>query len=490
MTYEYLENLKGNHLALQLLNASNFAMITGFFDHAFKSTQSQALKESEILTKLDDYLYGLNEGYDEPKFPKTAKSYLDDFTHQNSSYLRKYYGYESDEPIYELTPDIEKLLTWLNGLQQQEFVATESKLKIIMTLLKELEFETNLSDEERIKSLEAEKREIDRQIRAIESKQDLRFDDRKIKEQFMQIQKNSSELLSDFREIEHNFRRLNQEAKRAIAQIEGGKGKVLESIFTIEEGIRESNQGESFYAFWDFLMDVRQIEHLDELLLNLYELPQIEEMDGERKLENLKYSLLSGGEKSHKVLAKLIEQLRRFIDDKLWIENRRILELAHSIEQKAMRLKDNPPIMREFFNINGVKISVESIASKRLFVPTAKEDFSHEIKEELIEIDLTKLYNQVYVDEVILKQNIQKMLQQKAQFSLKELNRFFPIKKGVSELIVYLKLAQNMSNSYIEEGLEESRDEILIEDEHGEKKRILMDRVVFVRDMNRKDKKS
>ena len=42
------------------------------------------------------------------------------------------------------------------------------------------------------------------------------------------------------------------------------------------------------------------------------------------------------------------------------------------------------------------------------------------------------------------------MLQQKAQFSLKELNNFSPIKKGVSEVIVYLKLAQNMSNTYID----------------------------------------
>ena len=476
MNYEYLQSLKSNHLAIQLLNADNFAMIAGFFNHAFKSTGSQSLKESEILTKLDDYLYAINEGYEEPKFPKSAKSYLDDFTHQNSSYLRKYYGYESDEPIYELTPDIEKLLTWINGLQKQEFVATESKLKIIMTLLKELEFETNLSDEERVASLEAEKKEIDKKIKAIKNRQDLRFDERKIKEQFMQIQKNSSELLSDFREIEHNFRTLNQEAKRAIAKTEGAKGEVLDKIFEIEDSIRESNQGQSFYAFWDFLMDTRQIEHLDELLKNLYYIPQIESMDSERKIENLKYNLLSGGEKSHKVLAKLIEQLRRFIDDKMWIENRRILELAQSIEQKAMKLKDNPPTIREFFSIDDVKITVESIASKRLFVPSKKEEFSHEVKEEIIEVNLDKLYNQVYVDEAILKQNIKKMLQQKSQFRLKELNDFFPIKKGVSELIVYIKLAKNMSNAYVEE----SRDTILIEDEYGNKKRVIMDRIVFV----------
>ena len=273
MTYEYLQNLKNNHTALQLLNADNFAMIVGFFAYAFKSNQIQTLKESEMLTQLDDYLYAINQSFDEPKFPKMSKAYLDDFSHQNSGYLRKYYGYESDEPIYELTPDIEKLLTWLGGLQKQEFVATESKLKIIMTLLKELEFETNMSDEERIKQLENEKRAIDVEIKAIQNSQAIRFDERKIKEQFMQIQRSSSELLSDFREIEQNFRRLNQEAKQAIASAEGSKTEVLSNIFEIEDAIRQSNQGQSFYAFWDFLMDVRQIEHLDELLTNLYNLP-------------------------------------------------------------------------------------------------------------------------------------------------------------------------------------------------------------------------
>lgn len=476
VTYDYLKNLKNNHTAIQLINADNFPMIAGFFYHAFKSTQTQSLNESTILTKLDDYLYLLNQGYEEIKYPKKAKDYLDDFSHQNRGYLRKYYAYESDEPIYELTPDIEKLLEWTEGLAKQEFVATESKVKTIMNLLKELEFETNLSDEERISVLEAQKRTIDKEIEAIQSSQDLRFDERKIKEHFMQIQKNSSELLSDFRQIEYNFRALNHEAKEAIANATSAKGEVLEEIFKIEDDIRHSNQGESFYAFWDFLMDVNQIEELDRLLINLYNIPLIEQMDSSRKIENLKYSLLSGGEKSHKVLTKLIEQLRRFIDDKLWVENRRILELAGSIEKSAMEIKEKPPTQREFFSIDGVKIVVESIASKELFIPTAKESFEHEIKDDILEMDLSKLYAQVYVDESLLHQNIKKLLQQRSQFTLKELGAVYPIKKGLSELVVYLKIAQNMQNAYIET----QKDTIMVEDEDKNRKRVIMNRVVFV----------
>jgi len=120
---------------------------------------------------------------------------------------------------------------------------------------------------------------------------------------------------------------------------------------------------------------------------------------------------------------------------------------------------------------------LESIASKSLFVPTAKESFSHELKEEVLEVDLSKLYAQVYVDEQLLKQNIRKLLQQKPQFTLKELNETYPINKGLSEVVVYLKIAQNMKNSY----LDVQRDEMIVEDEHGERKRVRMDRVVFVR---------
>lgn len=476
MTYDYLKNLKNNHIAIQLINADNFPMIAGFFYHAFKSTQTQSLNESTILIKLDNYLYLLNQGYEEIKYPKKAKEYLDDFSHQSKGYLRKYYGYESDEPVYELTPDIEKLLEWTEGLQKQEFVATESKVKTIMNLLKELEFETNLSDEERISVLQAQKRSLDKEIEAIKSSQDLRFDERKIKEHFMQIQKNSSELLSDFRQIEYNFRALNHEAKEAIANATSAKGEVLEEIFKIEDDIRHSNQGASFYAFWDFLMDVNQIEELDRLLLNLYNIPLIEQMDSEKKMEGLKYNLLGGGEKSHKVLTKLIEQLRRFIDDKLWVENRRILELASSIEKSAMEIKEKAPAQREFFSIDGVKIVVDSIASKELFVPTAKESFEHEIKDEILEIDLSKLYAQVYVDESLLQKNIKKLLQQRSQFTLKELSEVYPLQKGLSELVVYIKIAQNMQNSYI--GTQ--KDELIIEDEDKNTKRVVMDRVVFV----------
>jgi hypothetical protein len=55
MTYEYLQNLKNNYTSLQLLNVKNFEIIVGFFEYAFKTNQTQTLKESEICTQLDGF---------------------------------------------------------------------------------------------------------------------------------------------------------------------------------------------------------------------------------------------------------------------------------------------------------------------------------------------------------------------------------------------------------------------------------------------------
>ena len=46
---------------------------------------------------------------------------------------------------------------------------------------------------------------------------------------------------------------------------------------------------------------------------------------------------------SQRAVALLSQQLQRFLDDRAWIENRRIMDLLHGIEAKALTLRDAPP---------------------------------------------------------------------------------------------------------------------------------------------------
>ena len=90
--------------------------------------------------------------------------------------------------------------------------------------------------------------------------------DTAIKDRFQQFMQLARELLGDFREVEHNFRRLDRRVRERIALWEGAKGALLEEIMGERDAIADSDQGRSFRAFWDFVMSSRRQEELSELL--------------------------------------------------------------------------------------------------------------------------------------------------------------------------------------------------------------------------------
>ena len=477
MTYEKLKNLKSHHHTLRLLSSDNFAFTLSFFYLAFIKNGKITLLHSEILSHLDDYLFNLNQTYIDA-FPREAKEYLDEFVSEKNGYLRKYHE-SSDEALYELTPYTQKALEFIESLEKKEFVGSRSKFNIIFELLEELEFETTLSNEERVSELEAKRTALSEEIAAIKSKSDIRFDSSRIKEHYMQIEEMVRKLKYDFSEIEYNFRSLNATAMEKIALGSEAKGDVLSSIFEIEDSIRESDQGKSFFAFWQLLSDVERSDKLSELIENLYSIESVKSLDGERKLSNLKFTLLKNGEKVFNVSSKLIEQLRRFLDDRVWMENRRILDLAKSIEQCALEIKEDAPKAKNFMSIAGYKAEINSIFSKSLYEPKKAQEFQRELVEEDVTLDMESFYNLFYIDEEILAQNIQKKLLNASQVKLSEVLDSFPITKGIAELVGYISLAKKSENVMMDES---SVEFIEISDENGVSKRVKLPKIIFVRD--------
>lgn len=349
---------------------------------------------------------------------------------------------------------------------------------MIFELLEDLEFETNFDDEQRIKALEEEKQKLDEQINAIKTKQDIRFDSSRIKEHFMLLEETARKLKYDFTEIEYNFRDLNSTAMEQIATRDEGKEKVLDSIFDIEESIRNQDQGKSFFAFWQLLTDARKSERLSNMIENLYNNEVVKEFDKDEKLKSLKYELLKSAQKVSSVSLKLIEQLRRFIDDRAWLDNKRILELCKSIEKNALDIKSQPPKSKEFFAIKGCNPSIKSPFENRLHAIKQEKKLQSELLEKDIDIDLESFYHQFFIDEEILQKNINKILLHKSQCSMDDIVDEFGIKKGVAELIGYLSIAKNSENARVENG---EKIRLKIEDFDGRVKTVLMPKIVFVK---------
>ncbi len=476
MTFDYLKHLKNTNQTIKLLNSDNFAFMLSFFYFVFVKNRHITLNHSELLLYLDDYLFDINSSYDN-LFPKLPKEYLDDFANDKNGYLRKYHG-DSDEPLYELTPHTNKALEFVESLQESEFVASRSKFNIIFELLEDLEFETNMDDEERVKKLQAQKKDIDIQINAIRAKKDLRFDSARIKEHYMQIQEIVRKLKYDFSQMEYNFRDLNKLAMQEITLRDDDKSSVLDSIFEIEDSIRDSDQGKSFFAFWQLLTDAKKSDKLTKLLNNLYEIDVIKEMDDDRKLGDVKYTLLKSGEKIYQVSAKLIEQLRRFIDDRVRIENKRVIELCKKVEKSSIEIRDTIPMKKNFFYMKGNKIKIDSIFEKSLYCIKKPQEFKKEDVVQDIEIDMDSFYNLFFVDEESLKRNISQMLFTQPQCTLVELCKKFEVKKGLSELVSYISIAKNSDEAIVDESI---KTQIEVLDFDGNKKMVCLPKIIFTK---------
>ncbi|MBN1278591.1 MAG: DUF3375 domain-containing protein, partial [Chlorobiaceae bacterium] len=336
LDYTTLELLRQNHPAWRLLRAQHAPLVASFLHRVFIVPNVRILSQADLVEALEDELFSLRQQHGADLFPGTAQNYLNDWADNEKGWLRKFYQEGTDEPHFDLTPATEKALTWLEGLTERAFVGTESRLITLFELLRQMSTGSQADPEVRIAELQERRQEIDAEIERILAGEISMLDDTALKDRFQQFLQLARDLLSDFREVEHNFRILDRRVRERIALWEGSKGALLEEIMGERDAIADSDQGKSFRAFWDFLMSQSRQEELSLLLQTVLDLPPIVTMRPDSRLRRVHYDWLEAGEHTQRTVARLSEQLRRFLDDKAWLENRRIMDILRGIETRAL----------------------------------------------------------------------------------------------------------------------------------------------------------
>ena len=451
MDFDTLVNLRERHAGWRLLQADHAPMIASFFQRCFITPNVRAMAESELVGKLEDHLAGLREVLGEDSYPRQALAYLKDWSDDRRAWLRRYYTTGSDEAHYDLTAAAEGAVRWLAGLEQPQFVGAESRLMTVFDLLKQIVRGTETDPAARIAELTARRDEIDAEIERVRAGELALMDDTRLKERFLQMADTARALLADFRQVEHNFRQLDRQVRERITWFEGGKGEVLEEVFGEHDAISDSDQGRSFRAFWDFLMSPSRQEQLGELLERIFELEAVVELKPDRRLKRIHHDWLEAGEVTQRTVARLSEQLRRFLDDQAWLENRRIMELIRDLERKAVAVRDNPP-QQLGMSLDMPTPELNLTMDRPLFSPPVRPSIDTDAvlaDDQLIDTDA--LFEQVHVDRQALEAGIRRALQDRDQISLAELIDAEPLDQGLAELVTYLAIAAEQSAALIDE---------------------------------------
>ncbi len=479
ISYDDLVAHRKNSPTWRLLTADHAPLIVAFFDRAFREPNNRYLSESELALILDDFLFELRRLEGNDAFPREATDYLTEWAQNDKGWLRKFYPPGNDEAHYDLTPGAERALGWVDTLFQHGFVGTESRLYTVIRLLEEIVHGVEEDEDTRVERLEARKREIDAEIAAIRAGDAPVLDDRALRERFTQFSRTARELLSDFRAVEHNFRELDRHVREEIAGWTQDKATLLESVFGRHDVIADSDEGRSFRAFWDFLMSPESQDELSALLDLTFSIDSLGELRDDRRLRRIHHDWMSAGEQTQRTVARLSQQLRRFLDDQAYLENRRIIEILDRIGRRALALRDAPP-RGTFMEIDAIVAELVLSLERPLYTESSDDSISIDLDEEgEITVDISALFEQVSVDTERLRRQLRTILTEVDQASLATVIATYPLQDGLAELMGYFAIATRDAYSVFNDDRNEIVDWI---DRAGTHRRARVPQILFQRD--------
>ncbi|MDZ4827152.1 MAG: DUF3375 domain-containing protein [Actinomycetota bacterium] len=438
MHHAELAFLRLNHPAWALLRADYAPLILSFLGRVFIDANAGSISASRLASELDDELFALNAHLGEGTFPRPASEYLNDWASPERGWLRKYYPPASDEPHYDLSPSVEKAMTWVRDLRTREFVGTESRLNTIFDLLRQMVYGAETDPRHRLDQLQGKRAEIDALISRAERGDIDVLDAVGQRDRYQQLTRTARELLADFREVEENFRRLDRRLREQITGWTGSKGELLDEIVGSRSSIAESDQGRSFRAFYDFLLSSERQAELTDLLHRLERIDAIEDHDA--RLARIHFDWIDASERTQATVRLLSDQLRRFLDDQVWVENRRVFDLLRSIESKALRVRDlsSPDVTTE---LDDAKLTIALPVERPLYRSARPPVLTAgPVEEGDDDFDSSILLDQVHIDQEELLRNVFTSLEARSQVALEDIVAGEPLRHGLAELIGYLSL--------------------------------------------------
>src|SRR5690606_26656710 len=277
-------------------------------------------------------------------FDEKSKQYIDKWI--DAHYLRNVMDDAQKEPIVFLSTHVEKVFQVFELLKDREFVGTESKFKDIFTKLRDIIENANPDKEKRLAELEKRKQEIDEEIRRIKIDGYVNtYEDYQIKSRYEEVNRLANELIGDFKEVEDNFKEITRKIYIRQQQTNLSKGKLIEETFDALYELRGTDQGKSFYAFWQFMLDDISQSDFKKLTREVYEVLEDRGIRfSSRSLRKLKTLLHMAARKVLEKNSVLADKLSREIIAKDQLESRKARELISKIRELAInQVNDSPP---------------------------------------------------------------------------------------------------------------------------------------------------
>ncbi|MBF0101276.1 MAG: DUF3375 family protein [Desulfobacterales bacterium] len=457
--YEEFKSIIDNSPSIKILRG-NSPLVLSFLAMEFKDKGNITISNADLVQRLSAYLDMLDETSLTSPLDKQllnvpndqkAKELIELWCSEDKGFLRKYVN-DSGEHMHELSSETEKTLLWLESLKKQEFIGAESRFQDIKHKLRELLDNSSSDPQKKIRELKEKRDQIDQEISMIELSGRVNpYNSTQIKERFFEINRMARTFTSDFNGIAQNFREIKQNISEQHYQ-NCDRGTILGYTLDAMNAMEQSDQGKTFASFMRFLLRDSETDELNLLTQEVFDIMEHRGIPiSDPYLKNIKKIIFDASIKLEKYYDQLIDQLHRSMTDRSMSERKKTLSLINEIKHLALRRVNLPIEEKVFIEIEGN--ADLSMVMDRPLMEYPKEKIvlfnrPETMSKKTLEVhDLAVLYEQEELDAEKYRQQILELLKSVDHINLQELISYFPLEKGLGEILTYFSLTNELDST-------------------------------------------
>lgn len=435
--------------ALHMLRLRNAGWILPFLYGVFKETRRTVIQEDQLVPLLAETLGQHTEGTED--LEEARIEFGEDEESRSRKYLLNWvqkrilqdFPDTAGNTQYQLSAYTEKVFQWMQNLQlAQHHVGTESRFKMLFASLRDMVENTEDDREKKLQLLKDRRAAIDKEIKALElGVAPQRYNNAQVQERLDLFIKLCYELIGDFREVEDNFKQIHRNIVEQHTRAEQHKGAIVGFAFESYDALRNSNQGKSFYAFWDFLVSRSGQEEWRTLTDQLLQLLQDRELEADTHfIQHIKSFLLEQGKSVYDANDKMAEKLSRIITEKEIARHRRLRQQIGGIKELLFQLMEEESLtagiaLPEAADIKMVMERKLLLEEKKAAPPLKQPQAA---VEKITDVDrFNRLLNTSFIDKKILWNKVEQVLENKQTATLKEIIEATSLENGLAEVISY-----------------------------------------------------
>lgn len=430
------QRLSNESPAWKLLRAENAPVILAYLSELFSDENDVPYSQAHLL--LNSVMETCrHQGIWITDTP--ASSYLHQW--RKNGWLR-----EMDN---QLTPSdaIETVIRFCQNLEDRAAGTTASHLRIVQEAVRDLLIAIDPDVDERIKSLESKKAEIQREIDDLHAGIVRELSDTEQQERIREVYQLASVLTGDFRRVEDEIKSMSKDLRVQIIEGDNNRGAILLSLMEKEALLANTESGSAFESFFQLLCDQTRSTEFREQIRTLLAQPISEKLKPHQKqfLNQLMRELNKESDRVFSVRRRTEEGLRAYIESGMAAENQAVDRLLSQLEKTAIALRDDGC---DLTANTGLSLPVgtpqiRSIDSLQLKQPDEKLDtrgVTAQHNEKTVSTDMLAFLDTVKVREVADK--LKQLVTEHGPLTLAKVSELQPITAGIEELVAGLRVAK------------------------------------------------